>query len=144
MTALANRIRGLLATAVLGGTLLGALGCGESVIYAYFAVDVTIDESANFDFLNRISSCSVVVEGPRQDQGNLNCIKGAIKDHRLGKFEYSTSASSGSVRFTVVLRDLNGRELARGTSDSVRIVPDELVNASVLVKPLPEALEPRR
>jgi hypothetical protein len=128
---------------LLGATALaGAAGCGESVTFAYFEVDVTVDQTADREFLGRITSCGVEVDGPHKHSGDLRCQRGAIQDHKLGKFEYSTSASSGTVTFTVVLKDLNGKDLARGQSDPVTIVPNKTTQAQVLVKPLPEALEP--
>jgi hypothetical protein len=131
------RILGLFSLALLPLALVSSTGCEEAVTYSYFSVDVKIDESADADFLRRVYSCAAIVMGSRTDSGELRCAPGT---RNLGKFEYSTSAKSGNISFTVVVNDVTNVEIGTGTSPEVSVVAGQTVQTSVVVKPRPEAL----
>lgn len=125
--------RALKAAGLCAG-LLGGCG-GEDVTYSYFAVDVKID--ASYSFLERVSTCVARAEGPQTHEEDLRCSKGTVP-HNLGTFDYVTSATSGSVTFTVTLKDIGGRDIGQGKTGPVSIVAGGTQMASVTVVPLPE------
>jgi hypothetical protein len=129
------RTLGLFSLALLPLAMVSSTGCEEAVTYSYFSVSVSIDQSADADFLRSVGSCAAVVMGARTDSGELRC-SGGNRD--LGKFEYSTSAKSGAVTFTVVVNDVAGNEIGTGTSPEVSIASGQTVNTSVVVIPKPK------
>jgi hypothetical protein len=113
---------------------LSALACEKPVTYSYFKVTVTLDPiTIDEDFIQRINSCGVVVEGPREVMADLTCTKGTVK-RNLGVFDYSTAAKKGAVRFVVILKDVGQNVIARGESVELGIVPNVSTPATVLVK----------
>jgi hypothetical protein len=143
-----GRLGKALALAGMGLAGLAGIGglssCGDDTTYSYFAVDVALNDMADADFLARIASCGVNVEGADSDFAPIaSCQPGAIRDRKLGTVEYSTAESSGSVRFKVTVKDIAGMTLAEGTSSDVPITSGSVTRASVTVVPLPAALMPR-
>ncbi len=122
----------------------GLSGCEDDTKYSYFAVDVALNDMADADFLARIASCGVNVEGADTDFAPIGvCQAGAVRDRKLGTVEYSTVETSGTVRFKVTVKDIAGMTLAEGTSSDVPITSGAVTRASVTVVPLPAALMPR-
>jgi hypothetical protein len=127
--------------ALSGFGLAGIAGCSDDTTYSYFAVDIALNDMADADFLARISSCGVNVEGADTDFSPITiCQVGAIRDRNLGTVEYSTVETSGTLRFKVTVLDVAGKTLAEGTSNDVAIAGGALTRASVTVVPLPSAL----
>lgn len=116
----------------IGLGLLGLLGCGEDVTYGYFHVDVKIDKGVSMDCLNRVYACAAKVSGAASDEGDLACVKGSV-NYDFGAFEYSTRAN-GAVKFSVVLMDVNRKEILAGDSPEVGIMPNASVSTTVTVK----------
>jgi hypothetical protein len=130
------------ALALLGIGVLALGGCEEDVKYGYVAVTVTIADSATPDYLNRVSACGVNVEGADTDfLTNIGCQVGRVNKN-IGTFEWSTN-TTGTVRFVVRLTDITNTEVGSGTSADVNIVPNNTVNANVVVTPTPASLMPR-
>jgi hypothetical protein len=141
-------LRSLCKTLALAGAGLAGVagfgGCGDDTTYSYFAVDIELNDMANPDFLDRISTCGVNVEGADTDFSPIpTCATGAVRDRKLGTVEYSTVEKSGTLRFRVTVKDVAGMTLAEGTSNDVPITSGALTRASVTVVPLPSALAPR-
>jgi hypothetical protein len=122
--------------------LLAIPACGDEVDYGYFSVRVSAADSATPDYLSRIAACGVNVDGAAVDFSALACSEGSVTQHELGVFEWSTATKSGTVRFTVTLKDGIGRLLGTGTSAEVAISPGRTVETTVLVTPAPGALMP--
>jgi hypothetical protein len=122
----------------LGGLAALALpACSQPIDYGYFAVKVSVDPSADAEFLAAIATCGVNVEGADVDFGSLSCAEGRFTRHELGTFEWSTDTASGNVKFTVTLKNSVGRVVGTGTSSEAAIAPGMTVPSSVLVIPLP-------
>ena len=140
-----GRLGKTLALAGIGvAGLAGLGGCEDDTKYSYFAVDVALNDMADADFLARIASCGVNVEGADTDFAPIGvCQPGAVRDRKLGTVEYSTVETSGTVRFKVTVKDIAGMTLAEGTSSDVPITSGAVTRASVTVVPLPAALMPR-
>ncbi len=131
-----------LRAALVGLALLGGAGCEEQVDYGYFAVRVTIDQTAPDPWLASVASCGVNVGGADEDFGALACAENTLTTHELGVFEWSTSTSSGAVQFTVTFKSAIGRVLGVGKSPEVNISPGNTVMTTVMVVPTPESLMP--
>lgn len=131
--------------AVLAGLVaLGLSGCddGSSVTYSYFLVPVTIDrQSVDEDLLALVAHCGAEAHvGTRRDGVDLRCVRGRIP-YELGKFEYTTTQTSGAVRFVVELFGINHNPLARGESMPAGIVPGKTVDVPpVVVRAIPGAM----
>jgi hypothetical protein len=124
---------------LLGGLAALALpACSQPVDYGYFAVKVSVDPSADADYLAAIATCGVNVEGADVDFGSLSCAEGRFTRHELGTFEWSTDTASGNVKFTVTLKNSVGRVVGTGTSSEAAISPGTTVPSSVVVIPIPE------
>ena len=133
-----------LALAGVGLAGIGLGGCSDDTTYSYFAVDIALNDMADADFLDRISSCGVNVEGADTDFAPISiCQTGAVRDRKLGTVEYSTVETTGTLRFKVTIKDVAGMTLAEGTSNDVPITSGALTRTSVTVVPLPSALMPR-
>jgi hypothetical protein len=130
-------------TTLLGLGLAAALpACQDEVDYGYFSVKVVVDQTADTDYLARIATCGVNVDGADADFSSLACAEGRFTRHELGTFEWSTDTSNGSVQFTVTLKDSTWAILGTGTSDPAPIEPGRTVETRVLVKPAPGTLTP--
>jgi hypothetical protein len=137
-----SRLGRTLALAGLGLAGIGGVsGCEDDTQYSYFAIDVALNDMADADFLARIASCGVNVEGADTDFSSISiCQAGAVNDRKLGTVEYSTVETTGTLRFKVTVKDVAGMPLAEGTSTDVPITSGSLTRASVTVVPLPGAL----
>jgi len=140
-----SSIKGLVKLlAVSGLGLAGVAGCGDDTQYSYFSVDVALNDMADADFLARIATCGINVEGADTDFSPIPvCAPGAIRDRRLGTVEYSTVETTGTVTFKVTVKDVAGMTLGEGTSNQVPVTSGSLTKATVTVVPLPAALMPR-
>jgi hypothetical protein len=123
--------------------LLALPACRDPIDYGYFAVKVGVDPTAPAEYLARIASCGVNVDGADVDFSSLICAEGSVTQHELGVFEWSTSTESGTVTFTVTFEDGIGRFIGRGKSAEVAISPGRTVETTVTVTPDPAALVPR-
>lgn len=127
---------------LFSGLLAAALtlaGCGSEIEYAYFSVQVSIDRATVPDELRRkIASCVLVVEGDDTDFVSLPCTLNSVP-YELGKAEFSTDERRGQLVFTAIMRDLNGVDLARGSSAPVAIVPNVNLETSVVAKAVQSA-----
>jgi hypothetical protein len=120
-------------TLLLALAALGATACGGEVTYSYFRVAVKVDEaSVSFDCLRRFFACAANVSGADHDSGDVKCQNPA--SHDLGAFEFSSTARSGAVTFAVSAYDTNRKELARGESMPVGVVPNMVTRAEVVLK----------
>lgn len=138
MTAAARR---LLVAAALAAC---ATSCDEEVTYTYINVAVTLDGEMVMDdeLMQAIAGCAAIAETPqRMDSADLRCVRGQLTAN-LGTFQYTTTLSSGSVKFTVIMKGINDNALAQGSSEPVGIVPGQTISANLLVKAIPGA--PRR
>jgi hypothetical protein len=129
-----RRLFRALGTAALASLGLLSSSCEDNINYGYFAVRVTLTDAATPDYLARINACGANVEGADQDFSSLNCSLGRVSSRELGTFEWSTSAT-GKVKFVVSLTDVTQREIGRGTSEEVSIVPGSTVTTNVVVTP---------
>lgn len=115
---------------VLGFALLAGLGlsaCSDGTQYSYFAVQVSIDPaSVNEEMLRSIDTCTLTVEGDDQDFQGLSCGLNKVK-LEVGTAEFSTNKERGQLRFLVVMRDINRKDVARGESAPVAIVPNTAI-----------------
>jgi sirohydrochlorin ferrochelatase len=135
----------LILGAVLPATgLLALAGCEEDVTYSYFAVTATIDRaSVNQDLIDRAYGCAVTVTTPRgTDAADLDatCQRGRIGTN-LGRIEYSSTVTSGSVTIKVQLKGLNDCVLAEGSSQPLTVMPNKLAEGQVTLTAV--TLEPR-
>ena len=132
---------GLVASAWLGA------GCQSDTSYSYFSVKVVIADTPApppAEYLARITSCGVNVDGDDVDFAPLNCTAGGpINSRELGSFEWSTTAT-GTVHFTVNIKDVAAKVIGTGTSADVAIVQGANVTATVVVTPDPKELLPRQ
>lgn len=126
---------------VLLGLVMGVAGCGGSdVTFSYFLVKVTIDRrSVDDELLGLIRVCSAEAQTARGKDGRDLCREPASLPYDLGKFEYSTTLTSGAVKFAVVLYGRYNNALARGESVEVGIVPGMTKETEVLVEAIPGA-----
>jgi hypothetical protein len=116
--------------------------CSEPVTYSYFVVEAKLDPATvDFGLLSRIGACAAIAETPvRSDSADLGCRRFSVQ-HNLGKFEYTTTLTSGDIKFIVVANDLHQQTLARGET-TVAIQPgktvDDIVVTAVAVPDVPE------
>lgn len=113
-------------------------GCGDTVTYTSFLVEAKLDPSTvNAALLARIGACAAIAETPqRQDSADLRCRQGFVS-HDLGRFEYTTSLTSGTIKFIVVGNDFHQQTLVRGET-TVDIVPSKAkVPTTVIAKGIP-------
>jgi hypothetical protein len=92
------------------------------VTYSYFIVTARLDANTiSPQLLTHIGSCGVYARTPeREDASDLGCVLRKVQ-YELGKFEYTTTLTSGSVNFVVVANDLNQRLVARGETGPIAI-----------------------
>ena len=121
--------------AVVGAALASALlvpACTNETNFAYFNVKVDIDPTTVDDELRRkIDSCSFFVSQDDNDYENLPCTLTKVP-YSLGVVDFSTSASRGTLVFTVKMLDLNRQPLAAGSSPPVAIVPNTTTQTAVV------------
>lgn len=98
-------------------------GCEKPVTYSYFLGTVKLDKATvDQDLLDQINSCAVIVSGADDDQSPLTCQRHKVK-YDLGKFDFATTARSGSLRFTVIGKDfVDQKIIVQGTTDFLPII----------------------
>ena len=130
-----NRLAALALAVALGPA------CGKAVTYSYFVIDVKIDPTSVDDsLLNRIAACAANAQTSlRTDSADLRCTRYHV-GYDLGKFEYTTTLTSGAVTFSVVANDFSQTTLARGEVGPLDIVVGGKVTGSILVKAVPGAV----
>jgi hypothetical protein len=134
-----------LARALVTATALGLCAlpaCQDDVDYGYFSVKVVVDPSADADYLARIATCGVNVDGADVDFSSLACAEGRFTRHELGFFEWSTDTPTGNVQFTVTLKAASWDVLGIGMSAPAAIAPGRTVETIVTVVPAPGSLMP--
>jgi hypothetical protein len=127
--------------ALLAVVGLAACDDGSSGGYSYFLVPVTIDQqSVDQELLGLIAFCGAEAKTPQGNTGaDLRCVRGRIP-YQLGNFEYTTTQTSGSITFSVVLQGINHNPLASGESSPVGVVPGKTVEVpAIVVKAIPGA-----
>lgn len=131
--------RMLKGTLALVGLSLSLGACEKDVTYSYFTVSVKIEESAPAAYLDTINSCGVNVTGADTGFASLPCARGTVVKHDMGTIDWSTSAPSGNVVFTVTLKDVAGNEIGKGDSPMVAINPGGTNQTQVLIQPIMKA-----
>ena len=119
--------------------------CDKPVTYSYFLIHAKLDPaSVDFALINRIAACAVLAQTPqREDSGDLRCQQHFVAND-LGTFEYTTSLTSGAIKFVLIANDFNGVPLVRGETGPLdievgRTVMGEVVGFAVPgAKPEPE------
>jgi hypothetical protein len=129
-----------LAPLVLALALLPA--CDKPVTYSYFLVHAKLDATVDFELINRIAACAVVAKTPvREDSADLGCKQHFIAND-LGTFEYTTSLTSGTIKFTLIANDPNGVLLATGETTALDIQAGKTVMAELVGTATPGAKPP--
>ena len=126
---------------VLATVWLGLAGCDRKVAYSYFNVTVTLDRTTIDDeLLDLVSACgaTATLDDGRAETRDLRCVRHNVGAD-LGVFQYTTSRTSGSVKFTVVLTSYWGARLATGESESVGIAPSSTTSVMMIVHALANA-----
>jgi hypothetical protein len=123
---------------VLGLALLPA--CDEPVTYSYFVIQTRLDRATvDFSILDRITACAVLAQTPvREDSADMRCRRHAVMNE-LGAFEYTTSLTSGAIKFVLIANDFNGQLLARGETAPLDIVRGKTVMAELVATAVPGA-----
>ena len=109
--------------------------CGNTVSYTYVDVDVEVDTaSLDATHLFLVTRCEFTVSGADETSSGvgLPCRENNVRP-RVGTFQWSSEATSGSLQFTVNLFDANRVVLGSGTSDPVAVSPGKHLTTSVLV-----------
>jgi hypothetical protein len=123
--------------ALLALALLAA--CDQPVTYSYFRVHARFDSSVDFELINRIEACAVLAQTPkREDSGDLRCRRHFVTSD-LGEFEYTTSLTSGAIKFVLIANDSNGVLMARGETAPLDIDVGKTVTAEVVASAAPGA-----
>jgi hypothetical protein len=112
--------------------------CDQPVTYSYIVVTARLDPSTiSPRLLDRIGSCGVYARTPeREDATDLGCVLRKVK-YELGKFEYTTTLSSGSINFVVVANDINQHLVARGETGPITIKHGGTATGEVLATLVP-------
>lgn len=124
----------------LGGALLLALGlaftpsCDHNTTYSYFSVNATVDmTSVPRELLDMVNSAALYVSGADEDSTDLGWRRGG-ETWSIGRVEWSTRATTGTVTFRVALLDANRRLLAEGFSEPVAVVPNVDTPVAIVVR----------
>jgi hypothetical protein len=112
--------------------------CDKPVTYSYFLIEAKLDPTTvDFELINRITACAVLAQTPaREDSADLPCKRHQVV-HNLGTFEYTTTLTSGAIKFVLIANDSNQMLLARGETTPLDIVPGKTVTATVVATALP-------
>jgi hypothetical protein len=82
--------------------------CDKPVTYSYFLIHAKLDSTVDDALLNRIAACAVEARTSlRTDSAQLAC-KQHFVTNDLGTFEYTTSLTSGAIKFVLIANDING------------------------------------
>lgn len=133
-TPLAGRRPGAWVAALLALPLLGG-GCTKDTNYTYVDVDVTVDEpTINNSLLYLVTSCEFVVMGVDENPQvfGLPCRENNVPRH-VGTFQWTSTATSGTLQFKVTLFNANHDPIGDGTSDPVAVSPGKHLATSVLI-----------
>jgi hypothetical protein len=115
---------------------LGLLpACDKPVTYSYFLIQARLDRATvDFERLNLIEACAVLAQTPvREDSADLHCKRHEVTPE-LGTFEYTTSLTSGSIKFVLLANDFNQQLVARGETEPLEIVAGKTVMGEVVAK----------
>jgi hypothetical protein len=119
--------------------------CDKPVTYSYFLIHAKLDGTVDDALLNRIAACAVEARTPlRTDAEQLGCKQHSVTND-LGTFEYTTSLTSGAIKFVLIANDINGVLMATGQTPPLDIQVGKTVKADLLgtaapgAKPMPEA-----
>lgn len=122
----------LCAVLLLALTSVALPSCADDTTFAYFNVKVDIDPvTVDDDLRRKIASCGLFVSGDDNDQQTLPCTLNSVP-YSLGVVDFSTSASRGTLVFTVKMLDLNRQPIAVGSSQPVAIVPENTTQTAVV------------
>jgi len=113
---------------------------GQEATYSYFVIQVKLDPaSVDFDLLNRIQACAVLAQTPvREDSADMRCRRHFVAND-LGNFEYTTSLTSGAIKFVLIANDFNGQLLVRGETAPLDIQVGKTVMAELVGQAVPGA-----
>jgi hypothetical protein len=120
---------------------LGLASCDKTVAYSYFNVNVTLDRTTIDDeLLDLVSACGVLVtfDDGTTHTGDLHCVRHSLGTN-LGTFQYTTSRTSGSLKFKVTMDSYWGAELAHGESATVGIAPSSTTSVDLVVSGIANA-----
>jgi hypothetical protein len=113
--------------------------CDKPVTYSYFVIQARLDATVDFELINRIEACAVLAQTPvREDQADLRCRRHFVSND-LGPFEYTTSLTSGAIKFVLIANDFNGVLLARGETPPLDIQAGKTVMAELVATAAPGA-----
>jgi hypothetical protein len=113
--------------------------CDKPVTYSYFVINAKLDATVDFELINRIEGCAVLAQTPlREDAADLHCRRHFVAND-LGPFEYTTSLTSGAIKFVLVANDYNGVLLARGETAPLDIQVGKTVMADLVGTAAPGA-----
>lgn len=110
-----------LLAALLITTALSA--CGEDRTYTPIRVQVSISNNVEEFARASIYAARVDVSGAVTDSFILGDAAPGTFQYNTGTFEYVTTAESGQLTFTVLMRDFAGATVAQGTTAPVTIDP---------------------
>jgi len=114
-------------------------GCEDTVTYSYINIDVKFDRmTIPPELIDQIEGCAVFADTPvRRDQDDLRCRRHMVP-YEYGKFQYTTTLTSGAIKFTVRAVDFNQVIIAAGEVGPLTIKRGGSVDDSILVKAVPQ------
>jgi hypothetical protein len=113
--------------------------CDKPVTYSYFLIHAKLDSTVDDALLNRIAACAVEARTSlRTDSAQLAC-KQHFVTNDLGTFEYTTSLTSGAIKFVLIANDINGILMATGETPPLDIQVGKTVMADVVGTAAPGA-----
>jgi hypothetical protein len=120
--------------------LASSPACDKPVTYSYFLIDAKLDPATvGFSVKDVIEACAVTAQTPlREDVGDLHCRRHQVTND-LGTFEYTTSLTTGSIKFVLIAQDYNQQLVARGESMPLDIKLGQTVTGSVTAVAVPLA-----
>jgi hypothetical protein len=117
-----------------------APACSEPVTYSYFLVQARLDPmTVDSSIRDRIVACAVTAQAPmREETADMRCRQRMVMSE-LGLFEYSTSLTTGPVKFTLIATDIHGQLMAMGETMPLDIKVGQTVDAVVVATLAPGA-----
>jgi hypothetical protein len=120
--------------------LAGALaGCEEEVTYGYIQGDVSFGASVPDELLMQVDGCNVAVAGARDYSTTLRGCGLGRTPRELGTFDFSTTAGSGMLTFSVTAVDVNFRPLATASAN-LTLGPAMPSRLAFVLAPTPQGL----
>jgi hypothetical protein len=112
----------------------------KAVTYSYFLVSAKLDPATvPFELRDQIETCAIYADTPlREDAADLHCRRHQVMND-LGTFEYTTTLTSGAIKFVLVVSDYNQQVVARGESTPIDIDPGKTAMGSVVAVAVPRA-----